>query len=135
MSRLSESTKKRMYDLAVEIIEHKRERPDDCTGICRLYDQTDSEWEAERIKSLMDELRETQRQLTAYKARPVEAYRVCTALIPTRERAEWWAIAERHAVYPLYAGPAYEPTVFTMNEKTGQLEKKANDTTTDTADS
>lgn len=60
MSRLSEATKNRMYELAVEIIEHKRERPNDIEGICRLYDQTDSEWEAERIKSLMDELRETQ---------------------------------------------------------------------------
>ena len=60
MSRLSEATKNRIYELAVEIIEHKRERPNDIEGICRLYDQTDSEWEAERIKSLMDELRETQ---------------------------------------------------------------------------
>lgn len=71
MSRISQADKQRMYDLAVEIIEHKRESPNDYMGACKLYDQTDEEWNAERIKSLLDELKETQAQLQTYKHQPM----------------------------------------------------------------
>ncbi|WCD44039.1 hypothetical protein ECML606-1_000088 [Escherichia phage ECML-606-1] len=57
MSRISQADKQRMYDLAVEIIEHKKNSPGDYMGACKLYDQTDEEWNAERIKSLLDELK------------------------------------------------------------------------------
>lgn len=62
MSRISQADKQRMYDLAVEIIEHKKNSPGDYMGACKLYDQTDEEWNAERIKSLLDEMKETQEE-------------------------------------------------------------------------
>lgn len=75
MSRLSEATKKSMYDHAVEVIEEERlcnessakgyDRNTD--GVCRLYDFSDSIFCATRIKSLLDELAEVYAQLTAYK--------------------------------------------------------------------
>lgn len=68
MSRISQDDKRSMYELAVEIIELQAENEasrakgydPDSTAICRLYDQSDSEFCASRIKSLLDELKETQ---------------------------------------------------------------------------
>ncbi len=75
MSRISEADKNDMYELAVEILEIQAEHRDaesrgmhrDPSQICQLYDRSDSIFCAERIKSLIDELRETQRQLESYK--------------------------------------------------------------------
>lgn len=68
MSRISQADKDSMYALAVEIIELQAENEaarakgydPDSTQICNLYDQADSEFSAARVKSLLDELRETQ---------------------------------------------------------------------------
>lgn len=68
MSRISQTDKANMYELAVEIIEHKREDKrheaigvtSNIDAICRLYDQADTAFCAERVKSLLDELNETQ---------------------------------------------------------------------------
>lgn len=70
MSRISQADKQRMYELAEEIIECKRENDhreamgigSDSDRICRLYDLSDEEFRAERIKSLLDELKETQEE-------------------------------------------------------------------------
>lgn len=75
MSRLSEATKKQMYDHAVEVIEVQTENRErevkgisgDSTRICNLYDISDWMFSAERVKSLLDELNEAYAQLTAYK--------------------------------------------------------------------
>lgn len=75
MSRLSEATKKQMYDHAVEVIEEENESrvaeskgySRDPNRICRLYDISDEMFKATRVKSLLDELTEVYAQLTAYK--------------------------------------------------------------------
>lgn len=68
MSKISQADKNSMYELAEEIIECKRENDhreaigigSDSERICRLYDLSDSMFCAERVKSLLDELKETQ---------------------------------------------------------------------------
>lgn len=68
MSRISVADKKRMYELAEEIIECQAEATAqtakgfgyDSANLCNLYDMSDSIFCAERVKSLLDELRETQ---------------------------------------------------------------------------
>lgn len=84
MSRLSEATKKQMYDHAVEVIEEENEnRLADSKGynrspdqICRLYDISDRMFSAKRIKSLLDELTEVYAQLTAYKEAEADKQRL-----------------------------------------------------------
>ena len=84
MSRLSEATKKQMYDHAVEVIEEENEnRLADSKGynrspdqICRLYDISDWMFSAKRIKSLLDELTEVYAQLTAYKEAEADKQRL-----------------------------------------------------------
>lgn len=84
MSRLSEATKKQMYDHAVEVIEEENEnRAAEAKGynrdpnrICRLYDISDEMFKATRVKSLLDELREVYAQLSAYKEAEADKQRL-----------------------------------------------------------
>lgn len=71
MSRLSAATKSGMMELAVEIIalqgENKRREDkgigSDCEKICSLYDLSDTLFCAQHVKSLLDELTETQAEV------------------------------------------------------------------------
>lgn len=99
MSRLSEATKKQMYDHAVEVIEEESEnRAAESKGynrnpdrICRLYDISDDMFRASRIKSLLDELTEVYAQLTAYKEAQADKQRLVRdldVLLNGREAAQ-----------------------------------------------
>lgn len=84
VSRLSEATKKQMYDHAVEVVEEENEnRAAESKGynrdpgrICRLYDISDEMFKATRVKSLLDELTEVYAQLTAYKEAQADTQRL-----------------------------------------------------------
>lgn len=64
MSIVSTATKKRMYDLAEEILSEERQNREaeakgytrNSDSLCRLYDDADHEFRASRIKSLLDEV-------------------------------------------------------------------------------
>lgn len=106
MSRISEADKNQMYALAVEIIEVQAEAEllqakgvdIGSRKICDLYDQSDSVFNAVRIKSLIDELRETQAE-NARMRLVRDGYSVSVET-PTREQ-----IAERALNVVIHLSP------------------------------
>lgn len=80
MSIVSTATKKRMYELAEEILSEERQnREAEAKGytrnpdsLCRLYDDADHEFRASRIKSLLDELNNVHQLADSYRHRIAE---------------------------------------------------------------
>lgn len=80
MSIVSTATKKRMYDLAEEILSEERQNREaeakgytrNSDSLCRLYDDADHEFRASRIKSLLDELNNVHQLADSYRHRIAE---------------------------------------------------------------